>query len=171
MGVKLCFRLGHAKSPIPVLFPAPAALQRRVFPFLIWLNHLFFSFNPFTTTTCKLRYFWFSILRGSDTATIRLLPLINLVSTVLLSKTFVGRLIVPLKSHQVLQYNSQEVAVHVVANSNTISWVTISATKPQHGPSFPACAQNGYRLPTRQDTNLSLRDDHCGCGFSSTDYM
>ena len=45
----------------------------------------------------------------------------------------------------------------------------ISAAYPRHGFSFPSCAQNGYRFPTRQG------DEHCGCGcgrgFSSTDYM
>ena len=81
--------------------------------------------------------------QASDTATIRILPLINLVWTVLLSKTLVGQAIKPLKSHEVLQYDSQDVAVHDIANTNTISWVTISATKPQHGPSFLSFAQNG----------------------------
>ena len=107
------FQLGHAKQD-PCLFPAPAALQRRVFPFLIWPSQLFFQLQSFHQGIAKVRYFAFNpqTLPPFDYVP----PLINLASTVLLSKTFGGHFINPLKSYGVLQYDSLEIAVHVVAH-------------------------------------------------------
>ena len=104
------FQLGHAKAR-SLSISRTCGTAEAGLPFFDLAFSTFFSASILSH---KVHYFAF------DPQTLPrfdyVLPLINLVSTMLLSKTLGRHFITPLQSHEVLQYDSLEVAVHVVAN-------------------------------------------------------